>query len=118
MKTSMLVVLVIASLLPGALAQDKAGTNSSEQARAGSATTGKPLVVSGKVSSDGKTLMTDLDSEWVVSNPETVKGFEGLRVSVKCYVDTEKSRIQILRVKKEEGELKSASKHNDSAFRR
>jgi hypothetical protein len=118
MKTSALVVIVIACLVPGALAQDKAGTNSSEQVRAGSAISGKPLVVSGKISTDGKTLMTDLDSEWVVSNPETLKGLEGSRVSVKCYVDTEKSRIQILRVKKEEGELKSASKHNDSAFRR
>jgi len=119
MKTSILVVLAIAGLIPGALAQDQAGTNSNEQDRhAGVAMASKPLMVSGKVSPDGKTLVTDIDSEWLVSNPETLKGHEGRRVTVKCYVDTEKSRIQVLRVKKEESELKYAGKHDDSAFRR
>jgi hypothetical protein len=119
MKTSILVVLVIASLIPGALAQDQAGTNSNEQGtHAGTAMSSKPLVVSGKVSPDGKSLLTDIDSEWAVSNPAVLKGHEGRRVTVKCYVDTEKSRIQILRVKKEEGDLKYAIRHDDSAFRR
>jgi hypothetical protein len=119
MKTSILVVLAILSMLPGALAQDQAGLNSNDEGRqTGTAMSAKPLVVSGKVSPDGKALLTDIDSEWVVSNPEVLKGQEGLRVTVKCYVDTAKGRIQILRVKKEEGEMKYAARHNDSAFRR
>src|ERR1700756_1215274 len=101
MKTSILVVLAIASLMPGALAQDPTG--SSEPARhVATGMSSKPLVVSGKISSDGKALLTDIDSEWIVDNPEAVKGQEGRRVTVKCYVDTEKNRIQILRVKKED----------------
>jgi hypothetical protein len=119
MKTSILVVLAIASLAAVAVAQDQAGTNSNEQStHAGTTMSSKPLVVSGKVSPDGKSLLTDIDSEWAVSNPEVLKGHEGRRVTVKCYVDTEKSRIQILRVKKEDGELKYAVRYDDSAFRR
>ena len=118
MKTSIFVVLAIASLTAGALAQDQAGTNSNQATHAGSAMSSKPLVVSGKVSSDGKSLLTDIDSEWAVSNPEVLKGHEGRRVTVRCYVDTEQSRIQVLRVKKEDSELKYAVKHDDSAFRR
>jgi hypothetical protein len=117
MKTSILIVIVILSLLPAAVAQDQAGSND-EARRAGSAMSTKPLVVSGKVSLDGKSLLTDIDSEWVFSNPEVLKGHEGLRVTVKCYVDTGRSRIQILRVKKEESEIKYAARYNDSAFRR
>jgi hypothetical protein len=119
MKAPVLVTLAIASLISGAPAQDQARTDSNEQARqAGTTMASKPLIVSGRVGSDGKTLLTDIDSEWVVANPEALKGHEGSRVSVKCYVDAEKNRIQILRVKKEESELKSAARYNDSAFRR
>jgi len=117
MKVLVLVVLALASLT-AAVAQNKSDTNSNGQGRyVDAAMSSKPLMVSGRVSPDGKTLLTDIDSEWAVSNPEALKGHEGLRVMVKCYVDTEKSRIQILRVKKEE-DLKYAVKHDDSAFRR
>lgn len=119
MKTSILIVIAIFCLLPGALAQDQAGSNSSGDVRqTGAVMSTQPLVVSGKVSADGKSLVTDIDSVWAISNPEVLKGHEGLRVTVKCYVDTGKSRIQVLRVKKEEGEMKYAARHNDSAFRR
>ena len=118
MKTSILVMLVI-SLTPWALAQDQPATNSNEPAtHAGMAMSSKPLVVSGTVSLDGKALLTDIDSEWEVSNPQVLKGHEGRRVTVRCYVDSEKTRIQILRVKKEDSELKYAVRHDDSAFRR
>ena len=118
MKTLMLVVLAIVSLTSSALAQDQAASSNEQSLHAASAMSSKPLIVSGKVSPDGRTLVTDIDSEWAVSNPEALKGREGLRVSVKCYVDTEKNRVQILRVKKEDSELKYTANHNDSAFRR
>jgi hypothetical protein len=119
MKTSILMVIVIFSLLPSAVAQERTGSNSNDAtSQAGTAMSTKPLVVLGKVSPDGKSLLTDIDSEWMVSNPELLKGKEGLHVTVKCYVDTGKNRIQILRVKKEEGEVKYAARYNDSAFRR
>jgi hypothetical protein len=79
----------------------------------------KPLTVSGKVSNDGKTLMTDIDSVWGISNADALRDYEGRRVTVRCYVDTDRGQIHILSVrKKEESELKYAARHGDSAFRR
>lgn len=78
----------------------------------------KTLNVSGKVSDDGKSLFTDLDSEWAVSNPDALKGHEGRPVTVKCYVDSESNRIQIVSVKKGPEEEKYAARSMDSAFRR
>ncbi len=86
--------------------------------QADSAWTSKALVVFGKISNDGKTLLTDLDSEWAVSNPEIVKGLEGRLVRVKCFVDTEENRIRVLTVRKETGEFNYAARQADSAFRR
>jgi hypothetical protein len=59
----------------------------------------KPLTVSGKVSSDGKTFLTDIDTEWSVSNADALKGYEGRLTTVKCYVDPERNRIHVLSVK-------------------
>jgi hypothetical protein len=78
----------------------------------------KPLVVFGKISDDGKKLISDIDSEWTVSNPEMLKGLEGHLVRLKCYVDTEKNRIRVLFVKKETSELGYSARYADSAFRR
>lgn len=119
MKTSILLVFTVASLISGVLAQDQGGTNSTEQVRhAGTAMSGKPLTVSGTVSPDARTLLTDIDSEWAINNPEMLKGREGLHVTVKCYVDSENGRIQILRVKPREGDKYASKKYADSAFRR
>ncbi len=76
----------------------------------------KPLTVFGKVSDNGKTLLTDIDSEWAVSNSDALKGLEGRRVTVKCYVDSEHSRIYVLSAKTLE--TKYAYRQGDSAFRR
>lgn len=79
----------------------------------------KPLVVSGRVSTDGKTLLTDIDSTWSVSNREALKGHEGRMVHVKCFVDTEKNTIKILSVKRDDSESNyTAVRYSDSAFRR
>lgn len=118
MKTSWVVVLALASLASSAAAQDQAGSGSKSSAQAASALSSKPLVVLGKVGADGRTLLTDIDSEWNITNPEALKGHEGRRVSVKCYVDTDKNRLQVLRVKKEDGESRYSVNYNDSAFRR
>lgn len=74
--------------------------------------------VSGKVSADGKTFLTDIDSEWQVSNADALKGHEGRLVRVRCYVDTEKSSIKILSVKGDDNDSNYAARNTDSAFRR
>ena len=96
MKTSIVATIVGLLLASGtALGQQKATSPDVATVPA------KPLTVAGQVSNDRKTLVTDIDSEWLVSNPEMLKGHEGRRVTVKCYVDTEKNRIQVLSVKKD-----------------
>jgi len=99
MKTSTVAAFAVVLLISGAaFAQEKTSAAQTNNATAAST---KPLTVAGQVSNDRKTLVTDIDSEWSVSNPETLKGYEGRRVTVKCYVNTEKNRIQVLAVKKD-----------------
>ena len=74
----------------------------------------KALTVSGNVSDDGKRFITDIDTDWAINNPDSLKGHEGRLVTIKCYVDSDKNRIQVLSVKTPQ----YTSMHNDSAFRR
>jgi hypothetical protein len=106
---SALLLLVSGSLI----AQDKAAPKDSP-----SVTSAKPLVVAGKVSEDGKMLLTDIETEWSVGNAEALKGYEGRLVRVKCYVDTERNKIHILSVKQDNGASYVTARHSDSAFRR
>jgi hypothetical protein len=116
MKTLMVATLATVLLMAGSIvAQDKASSSSPAN---GVAASSKALTVSGKVSNDGKTLLTDIDSEWTVGNPEVLKGHEGRLVTVKCYVDTEKNRIHVLSVKRADTGSSYAAKTADSAFRR
>jgi hypothetical protein len=78
----------------------------------------KVLRVRGIVSDDGKMLITDIGSEWSVSNVSVLKGQEGRAVTVKCFVDTERSLIQVLSFRREDGDSRYAAKYSDSAFRR
>jgi hypothetical protein len=109
-----LAVIVLTSSL--ALAQDHGtpdGTNQ-EPHQTWTAST-KALTVSGKVSDDGKRFVTDIDTEWTVNNPDAVKGREGRVVTIKCYVDSDKDRIQVLSIKTNP---QYTAMHSDSAFRR
>jgi len=80
----------------------------------------KPLTLSAKVSGDGKSLITDLDSEWIVSNPSSLDRYKAQLVSVHCYVDAVRGRIEILSVKaaQKDPQLRIAAQRQDSAFRR
>ncbi|HEV3512278.1 MAG TPA: hypothetical protein VGS05_11285 [Candidatus Sulfotelmatobacter sp.] len=114
MKTATLITLATLLLLPNSiLAQENASP-----ARHDAATAAKVLVVSGRVSNDGKMLDTDLDSEWQINNPEALKGHEGRLVRIRCYVDTARNKIQVLTVKKDDDTNYTATRHTDSAFRR
>ncbi|HXX00445.1 MAG TPA: hypothetical protein VEJ00_04470 [Candidatus Acidoferrales bacterium] len=116
MKTLTIATLITVLLGVGtALGQDKTGPAKAENGATHSA---KVLMVSGRVSADGKTLLTDIDSEWSVSNAETLKGLEGSLVTVRCYVDSEKTTIRVLSAKRADTGSTYASKHGDSAFRR
>ena len=76
----------------------------------------KGVNLSGQVSNDGKMLSTDDDNNWTVSNAETLKGFQGRYVTVKCRMDPKNRAIRVLYVVEP-----SETKHpnlGDPAFRR
>lgn len=112
MKSRILTGLVIALAISGVARAQEA--SKSEQ----SVFSAKPLIVWGRVSNDGKSLLTDLDSEWKVSNAPALKGSEGRLVKLKCYVDSKNGSLQVLSVKKDDSGVDYASRHTDSAFRR
>jgi pentapeptide MXKDX repeat protein len=69
--------------------------------------TKKSVSVSGKVSDDGKMFMSDKDNKnWMISNPEAVKGHEGHHVTVKAHVDAAKNEIHVTSVKMGKDEMK------------
>jgi hypothetical protein len=114
MRTSVLVAIATIVICASALAQEKAAASEPQHATFSA----KPLMVSGKVSADGKKLLTDIDSEWIVSNDDALKGHEGRMVRVKCYVDTEKNSIKILSVKRENDDANFAARNTFSAVGR
>ncbi len=111
--------LLLALVQPGlALGQEPSRPSTAPPDASVARSTPKPLTVSGKVSSDGRNLLTDIDTEWAISNAEILKGREGTLVTIKCYVDTDRSLIRVLSVKSGRPEAKYASRSSDSAFRR
>ena len=77
----------------------------------------KGVNLSGKVSSDAKTLLTDDDNDWRVANPDALKGREGRYVTVRCRMDLSKRAIQVFSLVEDPGVTHTANL-GDSAFRR
>ena len=76
----------------------------------------KAVTILGTVSQDGKTLVSQQDDAWTISNADVLKGQEGREVTVKCRLDPAKHSIHVFFVKS--GETKYIAKRGDSAFRR
>jgi hypothetical protein len=75
----------------------------------------KGVNLAGKVSADGKKLVTDDDNSWIVSNPEVLKGFENRYITVKCRIDPDKHALRIMSV---ETRGNNEPRLHDAAFRR
>jgi hypothetical protein len=120
MKKWVLIFLVVEYLMPDmALAQHS--SKAAEAKPVGSKTSRvsmKAVTISGQVSGDRRTLVSEEDDIWSVSNPSVLAGHEGQQVSVKCQVQPDKNEIQIFSVKVALKEVKSPSNRSDSAFRR
>jgi hypothetical protein len=76
----------------------------------------KAVVLSGRVSDDRKTLISQDDDQWVVSNPGALTGVEGRQVTVKCRLSSDQSAIYIYSVTTVHGQF--MARRDDSAFRR
>jgi hypothetical protein len=66
----------------------------------------KSVMISGRVSNDGRRFSIDSDNEWDVSNAKALKGHEGGLVTVKCYVDSIRNRIEIVSVNRVQPEVR------------
>lgn len=78
----------------------------------------KAVSISGQISMDGKTLVSEESDIWTVTNSDVLAGHGGQMVLVKCQVFPDKNEIHILSLKPALTEVKSASNKADSAFRR
>jgi hypothetical protein len=76
----------------------------------------KAVTLSGTISNDRKTLVSRQDDEWTISNPEVLKGQEGLQVTVKCHLDRARHSIHVFFA--QPAETKYLANGGDSAFRR
>ena len=76
----------------------------------------KGVDLAGVVSNDRKILLADDDNAWTVDNADTLKGFEGRHVTVKCRMNPGQRAIRVLYVLV--GETRRAANLGDSAFRR
>jgi len=120
MKKPLFAVLAITVFLPvTSLAQhsSKAAESKHSDSTAGNSST-KAVTIAGQISADGKTLVSENDDIWAVSNPGVMQGLAGQKVMVKCQVNPSKNEIHVFWVKAVLQNAKYAVNRSDSAFRR
>jgi hypothetical protein len=60
----------------------------------------KAVQVTGKISDDGKTFVSDTDSKsWSITNPDAVKGHEGHHVTLTAHVYADKNEVHVMSLK-------------------
>jgi pentapeptide MXKDX repeat protein len=60
----------------------------------------KAVQVTGKISADGKTFVSDKDGKsWTIANPDAVKGHEGHHVILTAQVDADKNEVNVTSLK-------------------
>ena len=120
MKKWSLVFLAVALLMPiTAAAQHSSKAAETKPAASKAFIVGKRAVsISGQISLDGKTLVSEENDIWSVANPNALAGHEGQMVLVKCQVFSDKNEIHVLSLKPALTKVKSTSNKADSAFRR
>jgi pentapeptide MXKDX repeat protein len=96
MKKLMAICFALSLLLCGlAVAQDSMKQDSMK-ADTGS----KAVKVTGKISDDGKSFVSDKDSKsWTIANPEAVKGHEGHHVVLTAHVYADKGEVHVMSLK-------------------
>jgi hypothetical protein len=97
MKKLMTISFVLALLMyAGAVAQY--GTQQPDNSK--SSMSMKTVSITGKISDDGKTFVSDKDSKsWTISNPDAVKGHEGHHVTLQAQVDADKNEVHVVSLK-------------------
>jgi hypothetical protein len=75
-----------------------------------SGTSMKAASVTGKISEDGKSFVSDKDGKsWTISNPDAVKGHEGHHVTLKAHVSADKNEVEVVSLKMAGDKMKKDS---------
>jgi pentapeptide MXKDX repeat protein len=70
----------------------------------------KAVKVTGKISDDGKTFVSDKDSKsWTITNPDAVKGHEGHHVTLTAHVYADKNEVHVMSLKMAADSMKKDS---------
>ena len=73
----------------------------------------KATHVTGKISDDGKTFVSDKDGKsWTINNPDAVKGHEGHHVTLKAHVSADATSVDVLSLKMAGDNMKKDSSQN------
>ena len=95
MKKLMAILFALTLLTSlGLVAQDTMPQNSKSD------TSTKVASITGKISDDGKTFVSDKDGKsWTISNPDLVRGHEGHHVTLKAHVSADKNEVDVVSLK-------------------
>jgi hypothetical protein len=78
-----------------------------------SANSTKSTHITGKISDDGKTFVSDSDGKsYTISNPDAVKGHEGHHVTLKANVSADATAVNIVSLKMAGSTMKKDSSQN------
>ncbi len=96
MKKLMIICFGLSLMLCGlATAQD-----SMKQDNMKADSSSKAVKVTGKISDDGKSFVSDKDSKsWTITNPDAVKGHEGHHVTLTAHVYADKGEVHVMSLK-------------------
>jgi hypothetical protein len=73
-------------------------------------TSTKAAHITGKISDDGKTFVSDQDGKsWTISNPDLVKGHEGHHVTLKAHVSADGNQVEVVSLKMAGNSMKKDS---------
>jgi hypothetical protein len=76
-------------------------------------TSAKAASVTGKISDDGKTFVSDKDGKtYTITNPDAVKGHEGHHVTLKAKVSPDKNEVDVVSLKMAGDNMKKDSAQN------
>src|SRR6204780_2034626 len=109
MKKLMAIIFALTLLTSlGLVAQDTMPQDSKK-----SDTSTKAASITGKISDDGKTFVSDKDGKtWTISNPDAVKGHEGHHVTLKAHVSADKNEVEVVSLKMAGDNMKKDSSPN------
>ena len=96
MNKLMLISFALA-LLMSAVAVAQYGAQPPDNSKSGA--TMKTVSITGKISADGTTFVSDNGKSWTISNPAAVKGHEGHHVILLAQVDADKNAVHVVSLK-------------------